>query len=183
MSKTSNISESELIQECKKGSLKYQEMLYKHFYGYALSICRLYTYSDDDAVSILNDSFLKVFSAIQKKGYNDAIPFKNWLRRILINTAIDNYRKNSRRKLFYKFGTTTLIAYRRGRLLAASQVIFPSLFKRRGRRLGARFWQTAVWVFRWHAPPGASPSANRRKSARERAPNATGSATGPPRRG
>ena len=85
-----------LITECKKGNVVHQEMLYKHFYGYSLSICRLYTYSNDDAVSILNDSFLKVFSSIQKKGYNDAVPFKNWLRRILINTAIDNIRKNSK---------------------------------------------------------------------------------------
>ncbi|GGK49804.1 RNA polymerase ECF-type sigma factor [Lutibacter litoralis] len=54
----------------------------------------MYTYSNDDAVSILNDSFLKVFSSIKKKGFNNNIPFKNWLRRILINTAIDNYRKN-----------------------------------------------------------------------------------------
>lgn len=83
-----------IVAECKKGNVLHQEMLYKHFYGYALSICRLYTYSNDDAVSILNDSFLKVFSSIKKKGYNNNIPFKNWLRRILINTAIDNYRKN-----------------------------------------------------------------------------------------
>lgn len=85
-----------LITQCEKGNVLHQEMLYKHFYGYALSICRLYTYSNDDAVSILNDSFLKVFSSIEKNGYNNSIPFKNWLRRILINTAIDNYRKNSK---------------------------------------------------------------------------------------
>jgi RNA polymerase sigma-70 factor (ECF subfamily) len=83
-----------IIAECKNGNVLHQEMLYKHFYGYALSICRLYTYSNDDAVSILNDSFLKVFSSIKKKGYNNNVPFKNWLRRILINTAIDSYRKN-----------------------------------------------------------------------------------------
>lgn len=85
-----------LIAECKKGNVVHQEMLYKYFYGYSLSICRLYTYSNDDAVSILNDSFLKVFSSIKKNGYNNSIPFKNWLRRILINTAIDNYRKQSK---------------------------------------------------------------------------------------
>tara|TARA_R110001583_G_scaffold57921_7_gene173084 strand:- start:2427 stop:2981 length:555 start_codon:yes stop_codon:yes gene_type:complete len=85
-----------LITGCEKGNVVQQEMLYKHFYGYSLSICRLYTYSNDDAVSILNDSFLKVFSSIQKKGYNNAVPFKNWLRRIIINTAIDNIRKNSK---------------------------------------------------------------------------------------
>ncbi|WP_298369026.1 RNA polymerase sigma factor [uncultured Lutibacter sp.] len=91
-----NIFLDNILAECKRGNVLHQEMLYKHFYGYALSICRLYTYSNDEAVSILNDSFLKVFSSIEKKGYNNSIPFKNWLRRVLINTAIDNYRKNSK---------------------------------------------------------------------------------------
>ncbi len=85
-----------LLTGCKDGNELYQEKLYKHYYGYALSISRLYTYSNDDAVSILNDSFLKAFYAIQNKGYNKSIPFKNWLRRIVINTAIDNYRKNAK---------------------------------------------------------------------------------------
>lgn len=91
---STNIHVKKLISECKNGNELYQERLYKHFYGYALSISRLYTYSDDVAVSILNDSFLKIFNTIQNKGYNEKIPFKNWLRRIVINTAIDNYRKN-----------------------------------------------------------------------------------------
>lgn len=83
-----------LLIECENGNVLYQEKLYKHFYGYALTICRLYSYSDDEAVSILNDSFLKVFTSIQKKQYNKDLPFKAWLRKILINTAIDYYRKN-----------------------------------------------------------------------------------------
>lgn len=93
---STNIHIEKLINECKNGNELYQERLYKHFYGYALSISRLYTYSNDDAVSILNDSFLKIFNTIQNKGYNESIPFKNWLRRIVINTAIDNYRKNAK---------------------------------------------------------------------------------------
>lgn len=85
-----------VINLCEKGNVLYQEILYKDFYSYAMSICRLYTYSENDAVSILNDSFLKVYSSIEKKKYNRTIPFKNWLRRIIINTAIDSYRKNSK---------------------------------------------------------------------------------------
>ncbi len=85
-----------VLNHCEKGNVLYQEILYKDFYSYALSICRLYTYSNDDAISILNDSFLKVFSSLNKKKYNKDIPFKNWLRRIVINTAIDSYRKNSK---------------------------------------------------------------------------------------
>jgi len=94
LSKNSNIEK--ILFECEQGSELHQEMLYKHFYGYAMSICRLYTYSIDEAVSILNDSFLKVFTSLENKSFNSSLPFKSWLRRILINTAIDNHRKNSK---------------------------------------------------------------------------------------
>lgn len=86
----------QIIAGCKNGNVVHQEMLYKHFYGYALTICRLYTYSNDDAVSILNDGFLKAFSFLEKNGFDQSSDIKFWLRRILINTAIDNYRKNSK---------------------------------------------------------------------------------------
>jgi len=91
-----NSNLEKILFECEQGKEVYQELLYKHFYGYAMSICRLYTYSVDEAASILNDSFLKVFTSLENKKYNAAKPFKTWLRRILINTAIDNHRKNSK---------------------------------------------------------------------------------------
>ncbi len=71
----------EILNGCKKGNVLYQEQLYKHYYGYALSICRLYTYSNNDAVSVLNDSFLKAFKSIRKSNFNDVDHFKNWLRK------------------------------------------------------------------------------------------------------
>ena len=65
MSKASNISESELIQECKKGSLKYQEMLYKHFFSYAMGVGMRYLSDRDDTLEVVNDSFIKVFKSIK----------------------------------------------------------------------------------------------------------------------
>ena len=90
----------QIIDGCKNGNSKSQELLYKHFYGYAMTVSRLYTYSTEDAISILNDSFLKVFSAIKKNDFAEVSQFKFWLRRIVINTAIDSYRKNV--KHFYQ---------------------------------------------------------------------------------
>ena len=71
-----------------------QEALYKQFYTYGMSVCLRYAHNRDEAAEIMNDSFLKVFNNI--KNYNQNQSFKSWFRRILINTAIDNYRKNSK---------------------------------------------------------------------------------------
>ena len=92
MFKTAPLSEEVLVQKCKSGELKYQERLYKHFYGYAMGVGLRYLDDRDDVLEVVNDSFIKVFKAIQF--YNETQPFKAWLRRIIVNTAIDLRRKN-----------------------------------------------------------------------------------------
>jgi len=87
-----SIAEEEIISQCKTGSLKYQELLYKHFYGYAMGIGLRYSFNRDDAMEVVNDAFIKVFNAIDN--YDSDKPFKAWLRTILVNTAIDRRRKD-----------------------------------------------------------------------------------------
>lgn len=86
------ITEEEIVRQCKKGSLKYQELLYKQFYGYAMGISLRYSLNRDDALEAVNDAFIKVFNAIGT--YNTDKPFKAWLRTIMVNTAIDRRRKD-----------------------------------------------------------------------------------------
>lgn len=62
------------------------------FYAYGMSITLRYADSSDQAAVILNDAFLKVFVNIKK--YDTDRPFKPWLRRIIINTAINYYHKH-----------------------------------------------------------------------------------------
>lgn len=81
-----------LIQGCIRGDSTSQKGLYKHFYGYAMSISLRYSKNAEEAVEVLNDSFLKVFTKIKK--YDPDRSFKGWLRKIIINTALDNYRHN-----------------------------------------------------------------------------------------
>lgn len=87
-------TEQELIQGCREKKWKYQEALYRHFYSFAMSVCLRYTGNRDDALEVLNDSFMKVFNNIHI--YDENRPFKTWFRRILINTALDHYRANRR---------------------------------------------------------------------------------------
>lgn len=86
------ISESELIQKCKQGHLKYQEMLYKHFYSYAMGVSLRYLNDRDDALEVVNDSFIKVFRSLDS--FRHEQNFKPWLRKIVVNTALDRRRKD-----------------------------------------------------------------------------------------
>ncbi|RYG31299.1 MAG: sigma-70 family RNA polymerase sigma factor [Chitinophagaceae bacterium] len=71
----------------------YQKLLYKRYYGFAMAICLRYSATREEAAEILNDGFLKVFRKLPT--YDPANSFKGWIRRILVNTAIDNYRKEN----------------------------------------------------------------------------------------
>lgn len=84
--------EKHLIQKAKDGDSKSVEMLYKHFYGYAMSIALRYSNSREEACEIVNDSYMKAFDKLSQ--YSPDNSFKGWFRRILINTSIDYYRKN-----------------------------------------------------------------------------------------
>ena len=80
------------LEGCRRGDPNCQRKLYEHFYGYAMSICLRYAKNREEAVEVLNDAFFKVFSKIDK--YDTGSPFKPWLRRVLIHTAIDYHRSH-----------------------------------------------------------------------------------------
>ncbi len=85
---------TDLLAGCLRNQRKSQELLYRQFYGYAMSVCLRYAPTRDGAMEVLNDGFLKVFTRLDQ--YDPAQPFKGWLRRILINAAIDHYRQEVR---------------------------------------------------------------------------------------
>ncbi|MEK7256556.1 MAG: RNA polymerase sigma factor [Bacteroidota bacterium] len=83
-----------LLQGCLQGNRQSQRKLYEHFYGYAMNVCLRYSKNQREAAEVLNDAFLKVFTHLDR--YDASYPFRAWLRRILINAAIDYYRKHHR---------------------------------------------------------------------------------------
>jgi len=84
----------DLLAGCMRNHRQSQELLYRQFYGFAMSVCMRYAPSRDSALDVLNDGFLKVFTRLDQ--YEPSQSFKSWLRRIMINTAIDNYRQEAR---------------------------------------------------------------------------------------
>jgi RNA polymerase sigma-70 factor (ECF subfamily) len=57
-----------------------------------MSVCYRYTHQKELAEEMLNMGYLKILNNLGK--YDDTMPFKAWVRRIMINTLIDEYRKN-----------------------------------------------------------------------------------------
>lgn len=86
-----------LIAACRNGERSSQKQLYQQFYAYAMTICLHYAKHQQEAQEICNDGFYKVFTKLDL--YQNHIPFKTWLRRILVNTAIDYHRKYHLRQI------------------------------------------------------------------------------------
>lgn len=87
-----------ILNGCEQGNRYSQERLYQYYYPYAMSIALRYAKDRLEAREILNEAFLKVFTKLHQ--YDKDYPFQIWLRRIVINKAIDYYRKKQRRPFF-----------------------------------------------------------------------------------
>jgi RNA polymerase sigma-70 factor, ECF subfamily len=81
----------ELIKLCKNNDRKAQERLFKVSYPLALTVCRRYTRDLEEAQSVVNEGMMKVFKELEH--YSTELPFGGWVRRIMINTSIDHYRR------------------------------------------------------------------------------------------
>ncbi|MEI7830891.1 MAG: sigma-70 family RNA polymerase sigma factor [Prolixibacteraceae bacterium] len=95
-----------IIQGCIHKNEKYQELLYKKFFGYALSVAMMYNNNRSEALEVVDDSFMKVFSKIGH--YDPSKPFQGWLRKILINTSIDAIRRNNKDHRFVEAEKSTV---------------------------------------------------------------------------
>lgn len=89
----------QIIEGCKKQEARSQKILYELYYGYALKIVFRYVYRYEVAVNVTNDGFVKVFRHIgrfrhEEEDHPDRL-LMAWIKRIVINTAIDELRKNN----------------------------------------------------------------------------------------
>ena len=89
----------EIINGCLENNQRDNKRLYEAFYGYSLKVVFRYIYRYDKAVDVVNDGFVKVLGKLNlfhcEPSQNLEMLFKGWLRKIMINTAIDRLRKDS----------------------------------------------------------------------------------------
>ncbi len=80
------------VKGCISGDRRAQEVIFRAFFGKMMAVCMRYTHDKDTAQDMLQDAFIKAFDKI--KDFNFSGSFEGWLRRIVVNTAIDHFRKN-----------------------------------------------------------------------------------------
>ena len=79
------------IKGCKRNDKKCQRKVYEMLFSPMLGVCMRYAQDRQEATDILQDGFIKVFDKIGL--YDDNGSFEGWVRRIIVNTAIDAIRK------------------------------------------------------------------------------------------
>ena len=82
----------ELVKGCAEGRRNYQQLLYRSMYGKMMAVCYRYAGRPGDAKDLFQEGFIKVFNKIEKFDFKGSL--EGWVRRIMVNNAIDYYRKN-----------------------------------------------------------------------------------------
>ena len=88
--------ERDVIKACIRKERWAQKLLYETFYSKMMGVCLRYAKDKEDALDILHEGFIKVFKNISK--YQPGTSLSSWIRRIMVNTSIDYYRKSIRRR-------------------------------------------------------------------------------------
>lgn len=68
-----------------------QEELYKRFSPKMYAVCLRYATDAEEARDLLQEGFIKIFKNLGK--FRQEGSFEGWVRRVFVNTAIENYRR------------------------------------------------------------------------------------------
>lgn len=102
------MDDNQLVKECLKGKSAAQRLLYDRFASPMLAVCYRYTKSVADAEDVLQEGFVKTFKSLEQfRGQGE---LGAWIRRIMVTTAINYLKKNSRYAAELVFGEEHLHA-------------------------------------------------------------------------
>ncbi len=82
-----------LIQKCKKRDVKSQSEIYQLFAGKLFALCLKYSKTHQEAEDNLQEAFITIFKKVNQFKFKGS--FEGWMKRIVINTALQTYRKKN----------------------------------------------------------------------------------------
>ena len=82
-----------LIDGCLEGNRRDQELLYRRHAPKLYAACLQYSGNDEEARDILQEGFIKIFENLDR--YKHQGSFEGWMRRIIVNTALEKFRSRN----------------------------------------------------------------------------------------
>ena len=107
---------AELLNKAFAFDRKAQLELYKLCYPMLISVARRYRENDEDHLTLVNNAFIKIINYLDR--YQEA-KFFSWIKRIITNEIIDEYRRNKKYQTLFQqdawvestVGVTSVIEY------------------------------------------------------------------------
>ena len=84
----------EVIEGCIRNKRKAQIRLYEQYAPMLLAVCLRYVADKSEAEDILQEAFFKILKSI--KEYTGKGHFENWMRKIVVNTAITYFHREKK---------------------------------------------------------------------------------------
>ncbi len=85
---------AEIIQKCISDDRKAINYMYEYCFKLLMPVCFRYNSNEEDARAAYNAGFIKILKSLDK--VEDDLNFNAWSKRVMVNTLIDEYRKNKR---------------------------------------------------------------------------------------
>lgn len=98
MNNNESISEEALIQRMQQGDQNAMKITYDKYVGCLTAVCSRYIVNSEDVRDVLQDSFVKIFSNIDKYEYVENASLKSWMIRIVVNDSLKFLKKTNRLK-------------------------------------------------------------------------------------
>jgi RNA polymerase sigma-70 factor (ECF subfamily) len=88
------VTEHQIIKGCKKGDRKAQAELYNQYRAQLFGVCLRYASDHEEAKDWLQDGFIQIYKDLYQ--YKPTGPLGGWMRRVMINVALQHIRKKKR---------------------------------------------------------------------------------------
>lgn len=91
--------EQEILQQIARGNTIAMKDFYDNYAGYLTAVCSRYLSNKEDVEDVLQESFIKIFKAVEKFEYRGEGSLKAWAARIVVNEALKHIKENQKLKI------------------------------------------------------------------------------------
>ncbi|WP_010243534.1 RNA polymerase sigma factor [Acetivibrio cellulolyticus] len=91
-----DVPDQKIIKLCKKNKREGFDLLFKKYERYIYTICYSYTYSQQDALDLVQEIFLRIYRNFER--VDEKKPISPWIKRIAVNVCI-NFKRDNKNKV------------------------------------------------------------------------------------